>query len=136
MEAIRRITALGVLAGLASAVGCTSVPDLPKSPSARGQEPVLASNTPTYPAPPESLENGQGPLPNPSPPLAATDTPLPINLASALRLAGARPLDVQIAGRHVEAAAAIYDRAKLLWVPNFVVGLDYFGHAGLQQVPE
>ena len=29
--------------------------------------------------------------------------------------------------------AAQYDRAKLLWVPNFVVGVDYFGHAGLQQ---
>ena len=133
MEAIRRIFALGALAGLASAVGCTSIPELPKSPSARGQEPVIASNTLTYPAPPEHLENGQGPLPNQSPPLAASEKPLPINLASAMRLAGAQPLDVQIAGRQVEAAAAVYDRAKLLWVPNFVVGMDYFAHTGLQQ---
>lgn len=133
MEAIRRIFALGVIAGLASAVGCASVPEMPKSSTARGQEPIRTSNGPTFAAPPENLENGQGPLSNASPPLAATDTPLPINLASAFRLAGARPLDVQIAGRQVEAAAAQYDRAKLLWVPNFVVGVDYFGHSGLQQ---
>ena len=40
---------------------------------------------------------------------------------------------MQIAGRQVAVAAAQYDRAKLLWVPNFVVGIDYFAHAGLQQ---
>ena len=73
----------------------------------------------------------------PAPPLAAgqtaTDALLPINLATALQLANARPIDVQIAGRQVALAAAQYDRAKLLWVPNVVVGLDYFAHAGLQQ---
>ena len=133
MGAVRRIAALCTLGGLVAAVGCTSAPDLAPKPSAvRGQEPARTA-APTYPAPPEELEQGRGPLPESTPPVAPTDTPLPINLASALHLAGARPLDVQIAGRQVEAAAAVYDRAKLLWVPNLVLGLDYFGHLGLQQ---
>jgi outer membrane protein TolC len=58
---------------------------------------------------------------------------LPINLATALRLANASPIDVQIAGRQVELAAAAYDRAKVLWVPNLVMGADYFRHDGGQQ---
>jgi len=58
---------------------------------------------------------------------------LPINLATALRLANASPIDVQIAGRQVELAAATYDRAKVLWVPNLIMGADYFRHDGGQQ---
>jgi outer membrane protein TolC len=40
---------------------------------------------------------------------------------------------VQIAGRQVAAAAAGYDRARLLWVPNLLFGTDYFAHTGPQQ---
>ncbi len=58
---------------------------------------------------------------------------LPINLATAMQLAGANPIDVQIAMRQVELSAKQYDRAKLLWVPNIMVGTDYFRHDGLQQ---
>jgi len=61
------------------------------------------------------------------------ETPLPINLATALQLANARPFDVQIAGKQVEAAVARYDRARLLWVPNLSVGTDYLLHSGPQQ---
>lgn len=77
------------------------------------------------------------------PPLVLTPLPFnteipgervsPINLASALQLAGAKALDVQIAIRQVDLAARQYDRAKLLWVPNLVVGVDYFAHKGPQQ---
>ncbi len=63
----------------------------------------------------------------------ATDRPFPINLATALHLANARPLDVQIAGARVAAAAAAYDRARVLWLPNVVFGADYFAHTGPQQ---
>jgi outer membrane protein TolC len=134
MGAIRRIAALGTVAALMAAVGCTSAPEVaPTGPKVRAQEPTRTAVLPTFPGPPEELEQGRGPLPESKPPLAPNETPLPINLASALQLAGARPLDVQIAGRQVEAAAAVYDRAKLLWVPNLVLGLDYFGHTGLQQ---
>lgn len=61
------------------------------------------------------------------------DRVLPINLASALHLAGAKTLDIQIATRQVELAVRQYDRAKLMWVPNLVVGVDYFAHKGPQQ---
>jgi outer membrane protein TolC len=68
-----------------------------------------------------------------SPMAEAGEKILPINLATALRLANAQPIDVQIAGRQVELAAASYDRARLLWVPNLIMGADYFRHEGGQQ---
>jgi len=64
---------------------------------------------------------------------APGDTALSINLATALQLAGAKPFDIQIASRQVEFAARSLDRAKLLWVPNLVLGTDYFAHTGVQQ---
>ena len=72
-------------------------------------------------------------LPDPAPSPDPSDAALPINLATALQLAHATPLDVQIAGRQVEAAAARYDRARLWWAPNILVGTDYFIHTGPQQ---
>ena len=57
----------------------------------------------------------------------------PINLATALQLAGASPIDVQIAGRQVELSSKSLERARLLWLPNLTVGTDYFHHEGLQQ---
>ena len=125
---MRRGWAIGVAAGLACAAGCAGEP---REPLARSQEPV---RPPVEIAPPPpQLTSGRGPLPQPSPALAANDTPLPINFATALQLAGARPLDVQIAGRQVAVAAAQFDRARLLWVPNLAVGTDYFAHTGPQQ---
>jgi outer membrane protein TolC len=56
--------------------------------------------------------------------------PLPINLATAMQLANARPLDVQIAARQVLIAAAQFDRAKWQWVPSLLGGADYFHHDG------
>ncbi len=76
---------------------------------------VRAADVPTAPAP------------------EAGEKILPINLATALRLANANPIDVQIAGRQVELAAATYARAKLLWVPNLTLGANYFRHEGGQQ---
>ena len=72
-------------------------------------------------------------LGQPLPPAAPGDRVHPLTLAAALRLAGANTLDVQIAGRQVEIAARLLDRAKLLWVPNVTVGTDSFRHTGLQQ---
>src|SRR5262245_13788920 len=83
------------------------------------------------PAPPASLLAGTFPFGPAAVP--AGDTPFPITLAVALELANVRPLDVAIAARQVEAAAYQYDRAKLLWVPNLVLGGDYFRHEGGQQ---
>ena len=131
---VRRTWALGLAIGLANGAGCAGDsprPEPTRTPLARSQEPVRTSAG--YPAPPAHLLAGRGPLPQNTPRIADGDTPLPINLATALQLAGARPLDVQIAGRQVAVAAAQYDRARLLWVPNLVVGTDYFAHTGPQQ---
>ena len=140
MGGFRRTFTVCAAAGLASAVGCMSgVPPVADSgrsaPLIRG--PVASKEEyppgPAYLPPPGDLIAGQGPLPDTSSPPAATDTPLPINLATALQLAGGRPLDIQIAGQQVLAASAAFDRARLLWVPNLVIGTDYFAHTGPQQ---
>jgi outer membrane protein TolC len=83
------------------------------------------------PAPPSSLLGG--PFPFGPTAVPAGDTPYPISLPVVLELANARPLDVAIAAKQVEAAVYQYDRAKLLWVPNLVVGGDYYRHEGGQQ---
>ena len=87
----------------------------------------VAAQPPAIPPAPVSAQT------LPLPPAETTDRLLPINLATALQLANARPLDVQIAARQVTLAARQLDRAKLLWVPNLVTGLNYFRHDGGQQ---
>ena len=67
-------------------------------------------------------------LPPLTPPIPAADTvgqPLPINLPTALQLAGVRPIDVAIASERVRVAAAELDRAHLLWLPTLYLGGDY-----------
>src|SRR5437763_6710323 len=121
-------------AGLASAAGCTlDTPSLAAPPLARTAAAPHVPAGPSITPPPASLQAGRGPLPAGPPPVAADETPLPINLATALRLSNARPLDVQIAARQAAVAAAVLDRARLLWVPNLVLGTDSFAHAGNQQ---
>ncbi|MBA4190535.1 MAG: hypothetical protein C0467_21320 [Planctomycetaceae bacterium] len=56
--------------------------------------------------------------------------PLPIDLPTALTLSDANPLDIQIAGERLRAATAQADRAKVLWLPNIGLGVDYFRHDG------
>jgi outer membrane protein TolC len=63
-------------------------------------------------------------------PLEPTDLPLPINLATALRLSDARPLIVAAAQASVWVAEAQLARAKVLWVPTLMVGADYIRHDG------
>ncbi len=91
------------------------------------------SPPPGPPAPPPPHQASQSPLPAPAPAAAPGEKVLPINLAVALELAGAAPLDIQIAARQVEAAARAFDRARLTWVPSLIVGTDYFAHTGPQQ---
>lgn len=56
--------------------------------------------------------------------------PLPIDLTTALTLTNANPLDIQIAGERLRAANAALDRAKVMWLPNIGVGVDYFRQDG------
>jgi outer membrane protein TolC len=122
-----------LLAALGLGAGCVPYQYRNEVPVAGRVVPSPPADGPRVAPPPVELVAGRGPLPENTPTAAPTDTPLPINLATALQLSNARPLDVQIAGRQVAAAAAAFDRAKLLWVPNLVVGTDYFVHAGVQQ---
>ncbi len=64
------------------------------------------------------------------PPLECTDVQLPINLASALRLADAQPLVVVGAQASVWVAEAQLQHAALLWVPQLNLGQDYIRHDG------
>jgi outer membrane protein TolC len=78
------------------------------------------------------LSEGQGPrLPAPKPDAEAK--PLPINLATALRLAGARPLVIAAAQASVEIADAQLQRARVQWLPTFSAGGGYYHHDGATQ---
>jgi outer membrane protein TolC len=63
-----------------------------------------------------------------------TDRPLPINLATALRLSDARPLLIAAAQARVQIAAAQLEKAQVLWLPNINAGADYIRHDGGNQV--
>ncbi|MSR31768.1 MAG: TolC family protein [Gemmataceae bacterium] len=54
----------------------------------------------------------------------------PINLPTAMQLANARPLDIQIASERIQAAQAQLLRARALWLPTLAIGGDYYRHDG------
>ena len=62
----------------------------------------------------------------------AADRPLPINLATALRLADARPLIIEAARAAIESEYGLYEQARVLWLPNIYLGMDYQRHDGSQ----
>jgi outer membrane protein TolC len=64
------------------------------------------------------------------PPAQPGDLRFPINLATALRLADARPIIVAATGANVWVAEATLQKSKLLWVPTINLGADYTRHDG------
>jgi outer membrane protein TolC len=62
-----------------------------------------------------------------------TGRPLPINLATALRLADARPLIIEAARAAVETEYGLYEQARVLWLPSVYLGADYQRHDGGQE---
>src|SRR5262249_22325841 len=76
------------------------------------------------------LSEGQAPPRLPPSPPEADDKPLPINLAAALRLAGARPVIIAAAEAGVQVAAAQLDRARVVWLPSVYVGAGGYHHDG------
>ena len=66
----------------------------------------------------------------PLPPLEPGDLRFPINLATALRLADARPLIVAAAQASAWSAEAQLQKAKVLWVPSFLIAVNYSRHDG------
>ena len=59
-----------------------------------------------------------------------TNVPQAIDLATALRLAGARNLDVQIAREQAKEARAQYDQARMQFFPWIAPGVGYRRHEG------
>jgi hypothetical protein len=55
---------------------------------------------------------------------------LPINLPTALQLAGVRPIDIALASERIRLAVAQLERAQVLWLPTVLLGVDYFRHDG------
>ena len=87
---------------------------------------------------PSPVQITQSPPPTPVPPPApdATDKPLPINLPTALQLAGVRPLDIALASERIRVAAAQLERAQVLWLPTINLGVEYSRHDGeIQETP-
>jgi outer membrane protein TolC len=70
------------------------------------------------------------PVPVRPPPPDAADRPLPINLPTALQLAGVRPLDIAAASQRLQAAAAQLSQGRVLWLPTLYLGADYARHDG------
>jgi outer membrane protein TolC len=58
---------------------------------------------------------------------------LPINLATALRLADARPLVIEAARAAVQTEYGLYEQARVLWLPTVYLGVDYQRHDDGQQ---
>jgi outer membrane protein TolC len=63
-------------------------------------------------------------------PACATDRPLSINLATALRLADARPVVIEAARAAVETEYGLLEQARVLWLPTVSFGADYQRHDG------
>jgi len=68
-----------------------------------------------------------------SPQPTATDSTYPIDLATALRLAGAQNLDVQLARNAVDEAHANYASAVERFLPSLVPSASYLRHTGRDQ---
>lgn len=78
-----------------------------------------------------SVVEGSTRLPHVEP--DAGDRPLPINLPTALRLAGARPVIIAAAQSRMQVAQAELAKANVLWLPSFNVGAGYYHHDGATQ---
>jgi len=101
-----------------AAHAATHVPDPPATPGTRDVETDEGRETPDAPAP------------------DATDGPLPIDLPTALRLAGANSLEIEFARERLAEARATLDAAQVLWVPTFRAGAAYSKHEGRLQATE
>ncbi len=139
----------GMLAGR-EARGQAPTPPRPPSAADRGPAPSMSvppladpsrfSGTPASTLSELLMPPAPEPIPGPAStgiPRGGMDAPtpkgLPINLATALQLAGVRPLDIAAATAQVEQALALQLQAQALWIPNLNGGVDYFRHDGVQQ---
>lgn len=122
---IRRLPALLLSLGVAT-LGAADPPDPIPAPDSLAAP--LAPN-PGLPVSPAGADELGGPL-------IPGQVVRPIDLASALRLAGVRDLDVAIARARVCEAVAELDEARVLWLPSMYLGPNWIRHDGQAQVVE
>jgi outer membrane protein TolC len=97
----------------------------------RAQAPSLEAKALPLPIDGESRQRESQPLPPnlpdvPGPPLDLGQVIQPIDLATALRLAGARDLDIAAARQQVLQALGELDEARGLWLPSLFTGPTYY----------
>ncbi|REK10007.1 MAG: TolC family protein [Planctomycetota bacterium] len=110
----------------------TPAAELPQPEMEMAIEPYPVSGGPSVMVGPAMTQPASHPN-LPPPPADPTEVPLPINLATALRLSDARPLIVAAAQARIQIAAAELERANVLWLPNVNGGNAYIFHAGGKQ---
>jgi len=101
-------------------------PLLPKVPVPLDRPQQPSQKSPLELPPPPGGETVKLPLP----PLEPGDLRFPINLATALRLADARPLIVAAAQASAWVAEAKLQKAATLWIPSFMIATSYARHDG------
>ena len=116
--------------------GCSGVPDVVPAnsmpPDSSGPQWLNTPPPEAVPPPVPVLSDSADPTKlKPVNPEDA-DRKMPINLATALRLADARPLVIEAARAAVETEVGLYEQARVLWLPNVYLGADYQTHAGGQ----
>ncbi|HEX6510880.1 MAG TPA: TolC family protein, partial [Chloroflexota bacterium] len=105
------LAAFGLLAGARPDQACGQE----EAPPPRAVPP----STPDIPSPPSATA-----LPS------AGGKPYPINLPTAMKLGNVRGLDIELASRRLQVAAAQLQAARVLWLPNLIYGADYYRHDG------
>jgi outer membrane protein TolC len=121
---------IGQTAAVSQDRGAVHIP--PPTPTAvRFGTPPPGEAAPPLPALPDAAQ----PVPSPSAgspangegfPLIAGQEVQPIDLASALRLAGARDVDIAVARQQVLRALGALDQARGLWLPSLFTGPTYY----------
>src|SRR5262249_30187400 len=117
----------GVLALLPAPRAPCGHPGEPKAGPPPASRPLPAPRP--LSAPPAEPRDAAGLVPAK---LEEADRELPINLATALRLADARPLIIESARAAIETQAGLYEQARALWLPTVYLGVDYQRHDGGQ----
>ena len=126
----RSVPTVCLLAVVAVVIGAGS-PDVPRAPESRVASPL----------PPPLPEPGPRPPDEPQAATVAIGEPLipgqviePIDLGGALRLAGARDLDIALARERACQAVAELEQARVLWLPSLFVGPSWIRHDGQAQI--
>ncbi len=98
--------------------------------------PGAARPAPRYAGPPgqvlqpPQMMRSPAAVPTTTVPPDSANRPLPINLATALRLSDARPILILAAQAGVQVAARQLEQARVLWLPDLNMGASFYQHNG------